>query len=89
LQAVFLILGYLILLPVDLSLYLPDTNSTHPILVSLDSSIKMFNRDGSIGWKKDLQKVSTPSRCSTGKTEKVSEFYADFETVEKNVKNLF
>ena len=39
----------------DLSAYLPDINTSHDILFSLDTSAKIVGRDGEHVWKKELQ----------------------------------
>ena len=47
----------------DLSAYLPDTNSSHDILFSLDSSARIVGRDGDVIWKKDLQEGKWRRKC--------------------------
>ena len=47
----------------DLSVYLPDTNTTHHILYTLDNSAKIVGRDGEHIWKKSLQEGKWRRRC--------------------------
>ena len=47
----------------DLSVYLPDTNTSHHILFTLDNSAKIVGRDGDHIWKKSLQEGKWRRRC--------------------------
>ena len=47
----------------DLSAHLPDVNTSHDILFSLDSAARIVSRDGDIIWKKELQEGKWRRRC--------------------------
>ena len=50
----------------DLSVFLPETNTSHDILSSLDQSIRLVGREpGQLVWKKDLNEVGYILKEST------------------------
>ena len=47
----------------DLAAFLPDTNTSHDILYTLDNSARLVGRDGAHLWKSDLQAGKWRRKC--------------------------
>ena len=47
----------------DLSAFLPDTNTSHDILFTLDQSARLVGREGQLIWKRELQEGKWRRKC--------------------------
>ena len=47
----------------DLSAFLPDTNTSHDILFTLDQSARLVGREGQLVWKRELQEGKWRRKC--------------------------
>jgi hypothetical protein len=47
----------------DLSAFLPETNTSHDILITLDKSARLVGREGQLLWKRELQEGKWRRKC--------------------------